>query len=362
MNAISITNVHVFDGTKLTVPTSVFVKDGSISSEIKADNIIDGKGGTLLPGLIDSHIHLSGLEDLKLAAQWGITTMLDMATKSPELVDSLRNLQGLTDIRSCYQPASAAGSVQTTRMNYPASSIVTGADDAKRFVIEQIALGADYIKIIIEDPAIMGPAALAPEIVEALVQASHKHNKMVFAHVTSVGGFQIGIDAGVDVLTHAPLEAPLPQPLIDAILKKGIITVPTMIMLEGVVKLINSMPNNRRIMDFHNVEITVGAMHRARIPIIAGTDANVDITSPFQLSHGESLHDEFELLVKAGMTPVQVLQSATSIPAKLLHLEDRGVIEIGRRADLVLVDGDPTADIKVTKAIKGVWINGVQVK
>jgi len=361
MNNIAITNVRVFDSTKLSEPRTVVIENGLISSLKTAEVVLDGQGGTLLPGFIDSHIHLDHISNLENAAKWGITTMLDMATTSPELVDSLRNQPGLTDIRSCYHPASAAGGIQTARMGFPVSSIVTGSEDAERFVTEQIALGADYIKIIIEDPNIMGTAALTPEIIVALVEAAHKRNKRVFAHVTTVNAFKIASDANVDVLTHAPLGEPLPETIVEAIARKGLIIVPTLVMMKGITQNLTKMPTHPSV-DYHNPEITVEAFVKAGIPIIVGTDANDGPNSFCRVSHGESIHEEFELLVAAGMTPVQVLQGTTSLPAKMFGFEDRGTIEVGKRADLILVDGDPTLDIKATRKIKNVWIGGIQVR
>jgi len=361
MSTIAITNVRVFEGTKLSNIKTVVIENGLISSKTMGEIVVDGKGGTLLPGFIDAHIHLSGIGDLEQSAHWGVTTMLDMATASSQLVDSLRNLPGLTDIQSCYHPASAPGSIQTTRMGFPLSSVVTTPQEAEEFVAQQVALGADYIKIILEDPAIMGPAALTPDIVVALVQAAHRLNKRVFCHTTSIAAVKLAVDAGIDELSHAPLEAPISESLAEAIAQKGLIVSPTMVMLQGVVKL-NANMSSHRVLNFHNVELTVGALSKAGVSIVVGTDANSAPGSFFTLPHGESLHDELALLVAAGMTPVQVLQSATSIPAKLFGFKDRGVIEPGKRGDLVLVVGDPTVDIKATRNIQHVWIAGVQVR
>lgn len=361
MKTVAITNVCVFDGTKLSKPRTVVIENELISSLTAGEIVVDGHGGTLLPGFIDSHIHLDRIGNLENAAKWGITTMLDMATASPKLVDNLRNQSGLTDIRSCYHPASATGGIQTTRMGFPVSSIVNGPQDAERFVSEQIKLGADYIKIIIEDPNIMGTAALTPETVVALVEAAHNYNKRVFAHVTTVNAFKIAIDAGVDVLTHVPLGEPLPETIVDGIAKKSLITVPTLVMLKGIAQNLTKMPTHPNV-DYNNSKITVEAFVKAGIPIIVGTDANDEPNSFCRVSHGESIHEEFELLVAAGMTPVQVLQGATSLPSKMFGFDDRGAIEVGKRADLVLVDGDPTVDIKATREIKNVWIGGIQVR
>jgi len=361
MSTIAITNVHVFEGTKLSELKTIVIENGLISSGLIGETVVDGEGGTLLPGFIDSHIHLSGKGDLEQSAYFGVTTMLDMATSSPALVDSLRGLPGLADIRSCYYPASAPGSIQTTRLGFSEDSIVTSPEDAQRFVAQQVAFGADYIKMALEDPAVMGTAALTPEIVAAIVKAAHRANKLTFAHVTSIAAFKIAVDASVDVLAHAPLEGPLPESLVEAIAKKGLAIVPTMVMLQRVVKANGNMPSHR-VLDFHGVEITVQELKKAGVPIIAGTDANSAPGSWFKLDQGISLHNEFELLVAAGMTPSEVLQSATSVPAKYFNYQDRGVIEPGKRADLVLVKGDPTVDIKATRDIQGVWIAGVRAR
>ena len=78
--------------------------------------------------------------------------------------------------------------------------------------------------------------------------------------------------------------------------------------------------------------------------------------------HGKALHEELGLLIEAGLTPVEALRSATVLPASYFGLTDRGEILPGRRADLVLVEGDPTQDIAATRAIRGVWVAGVQVR
>jgi hypothetical protein len=94
----------------------------------------------------------------------------------------------------------------------------------------------------------------------------------------------------------------------------------------------------------------------AHVDVLTGTDAPNPGTT-----HGASLHRELELLVKAGLTPTEALAAATSVPAKRFGLEDRGSIAVGKRADLVLVDGDPTKDITATRKIVGVWKTGVAV-
>ncbi|HET9031834.1 MAG TPA: CIA30 family protein, partial [Dokdonella sp.] len=100
----------------------------------------------------------------------------------------------------------------------------------------------------------------------------------------------------------------------------------------------------------------VRRLHATGIPILAGTDAGNPGTT-----HGASLHGELELLVQAGLSPEQALRAATSVPAEVFGMTDRGTIEIGKRADLVLVDGDPSQDIRASRAIETIWKNGFVV-
>ena len=115
-------------------------------------------------------------------------------------------------------------------------------------------------------------------------------------------------------------------------------------------------------LDYKHAKSTVATFRRAGVVILAGTDSNDDLTAPCQIAHGESLHEELERMVDAGLAPAEALRGATSLAADTFGLTDRGVIAPGRRADLVLVDGDPTRDISATRNIRGVWIGGCRVK
>jgi dihydroorotase-like cyclic amidohydrolase len=108
MSTIAITNVRVFDGMKLSEPKTVVIEEGLISSKTTGETIVDGQGGTLLPGLIDSHVHVDVVEHLESAVNAGVTTMFEMANFSPENLDSLRNRRGLTNLIASYYPATAS--------------------------------------------------------------------------------------------------------------------------------------------------------------------------------------------------------------------------------------------------------------
>ena len=117
-----------------------------------------------------------------------------------------------------------------------------------------------------------------------------------------------------------------------------------------------------RTITYENVERNVQALHRAGATILAGTDANSDPTAPNTIEHGAALHEELLLLVRAGLSPIEALNAATRSAADIFELTDRGRIDIGLRADLLLVEGDPTTDILATQNIKAVWIAGEEVR
>jgi imidazolonepropionase-like amidohydrolase len=359
---IAITNVRVFDGNALIGEHTVVIDNGVISDATTADTTVDGQYGTLLPGFIDSHVHLSSLAQLEQGTHWGCTTMLDMGSQSMAMTDSLRHRPGLADIRGAGNVASAPGGMQTTRMGYPASSAVTGPADASRFVADRVAEGADYIKVVVEDPHIMGSPALDVATIAALVEAAHQARLKVIAHVTTIAALINAADAGVDILTHAPLDAGVDDNLASSLATRGIVSVPTLTMMRSVASIAERLPTHGATIDYAHARATVTAFHRAGITILAGTDANKAPASPAQIQHGEALHDELGLLVEAELSPVEALRSATVVPAAFFGFTDRGVIEAGRRADLLLIDGDPTQDIAATRAIRSVWVSGVQVR
>lgn len=133
--------------------------------------------------------------------------------------------------------------------------------------------------------------------------------------------------------------------------------VPTLTMMEGVVNNLK-----RPGISYAAARDSVKAMHEIGVPILAGTDSNMAPGVPANVVHGESMHHELELLVDAGLSNIEALQAATSLPAKHFGLNDRGIIEVGKRADLLLVSGDPIADITATRSILRVWCKGVEVE
>jgi imidazolonepropionase-like amidohydrolase len=371
MTSSSITNVRVFDGTKLGVPTTVIIADGLISSvgAKPAGTIVDGMGGALLPGLIDAHVHVDDASQLQELLSHGITTAFDMANSRPEVTAALRNRPGLPQLRGAGLPASAPGGTHTKKMGFPADSAVHGPEDAARFVGDRVRDHSDYIKIIVEDPRMPGTSALLPETISALVVAAHAAGLLVIAHAVTSTAMNFAADAGVDVITHAPVNRAITSDEAAGLAQRGAALLPTLTMLQGTAGVVNSGRMFRLLrrlniappVEYANARASIAVAKAAGLPILAGTDANNDPGAPWNPKYGSSLHDEFELLVDAGLSPVEVIVAATSTPARVFGLTDRGAVKAGLRADLLLVRGDPTTDIRAIRSVSGVWLGGQKV-
>lgn len=366
-------NVRVFDGSGLTAATDVVIDGGLITSVghpgtgAVPEPAIDGTGAVLLPGLIDSHLHVDGPADLERCARWGVTTVCDMGTRDVVALDALRALPGRPSVLRAGVPASAPGGQHVAKMGFPADSAVPDPAHAARFVADQVAAGADFVKIIVEDPKVPGTKALPAPTLAALVVAAHEADRLVVAHTVTRAAVRLAADAGVDIITHAPLDGVLADDLVARLAGRGTVLLPTLTMMRGVVDFLNAklamkILSGLRIaprLDYANAERTVTAFHRAGATVLAGTDANNEPLVPARPPHGEALHDELARLVTCGLSPVDALRAATVLPATVFGLADRGAVVPGLRADLVLVRGDPTTDIAATRDVMASWIGGI---
>lgn len=345
---IAITNVRVFDGQKICTPSTVIINGEFIGSpDMIPTERLDAQGCILLPGLVDSHIHLTGFENLTQMIEYGVTTAFDMATWPIGLLNSLRGQKGVTDILACGLPAIGPGSVHSKIPTMPREALVANASEAGRFVNDRVVEGADYIKAVADVPG------LDQETLNALVVNAHQNQKIVIVHAVNLIATQMGQNAGADIITHAPLDGVMSDREVHQMVESKRISIPTLIMMKGTA--------HSKGLNFDNACKTVAALHSAGVPILAGTDANSAPGVPSQVSHGISLHEELELLVRCGLSTTEALRAATNVPAKYFGLHDRGVIKPGYRADLVLIRGNPIEDITATRSIQKVWIAGQEV-
>jgi imidazolonepropionase-like amidohydrolase len=349
----AINNVRVFNGVGLTDALTVLIRDGQIVESGTPETVFDARDRTLLPGLIDAHFHLlRGRSDLDDLSRWGVTTGLDMAAWPLETVTAMRTAVGVADLRSATIPAVGVGSRAACLPGFPAEGIISTPAEGRAFIQRRVADSADYIKVLIEDAP---PSGMDQKTLDAIVGAAHDHDKQVVAHSVTVGAFHVALDAGVDIITHAPLDAVLDDESLAVMAATSVACIPTLTMMQHM-----AQETARRAAgwDYQNARDTVTALHDAGVAILVGTDAHVTPSAPAALRPGQSIHHEFELLGEAGLTPVEVLESATILTAEVFGLTDRGAIESGKRADLLLINGDPTHDITDTRNIAAVWIAG----
>jgi len=370
--ATAITNVRVFDGTQLGEPSTVVLEDSLISGRAAPDgaDIIDGAGGTLLPGFIDTHVHVSDQAHLQALASWGVTTVLDMGAPKFEATMALKDRPGLPALKTAGRPASGPGSMFIKKMGFPPSTGVSGPGDATRFIADRVAEQSDYIKIMVEDPRFPGAKPLSAATIAAVVTAAHDAGLTTVAHVVSADTLRTAIASGVDIITHTPLTSGLGGDVRQLLAGQPVTLIPTLSMMQGVADAIGGRLTFRVLsrfvpalrMNYAHAASAVAAFRQAGRRVLVGTDANDDQGAPFHPPYGESLHEELIRLVAAGLTPAEALQGATLLAADTFGLTDRGAITPGRRADVVLVTGDPTRDIAATRDIRGVWIAGTRIR
>ena len=215
----------------------------------------------------------------------------------------------------------------------------------------------------------------------ASIAAAHRRGKLAVVHITAQDAAREAVAAGADGLVHVFVDRHPDPDLAAFVAEHEAFLVPTLIYFEdmygegdsraqtvegsfdGYVTALGRgfldrvAPHNLNSkLSYQVAEAAVRALHEASVPILAGTDAGNPGTT-----WGASVHRELELLVQAGLTPPEALEAATSLPAEKFRLRDRGRIAQGLRADLLLVNGDPTTDITATRNIGGVWKAGVQI-
>lgn len=351
MASSALRGVRVYRDGRFGDPEDVII-DGSIIGTDAVGALDAEVGGFLIPGLIDCHVHIQGLDTLETLARNGVTTALDMGNPM-SLLSPLRGTPGVTDLRAAGIVSTSPTSAHAQRMHADTAVLVASPEDADSWVADRVDEGADYIKVVIDLPG------FDQETVDALVAAAHARGRKVIAHASRSDAVAMAQAAGVDILTHAPLDRAIDGAQAALLVAAGVFIVPTLTMMEGLVEGLKraGVPGPA----YGPARASVAAAHAAGMPILAGTDANVAPGAPSQPPYGESLHYELELLVDAGLTPSEALDAATSLPADHFDLADRGRILPGLRADLVLLEDDPLADISATRKIRGVWIAGKRI-
>jgi imidazolonepropionase-like amidohydrolase len=399
---VRILNVRLFDGERVHATTNVAVEGGIIQA-IGADigeygrlPAVDGAGSTLLPGLIDAHVHTRAPDELRQALRFGVMTALDMgAVLEPQelfaLREQSRTAADMAELRVAGYLATARSPQEPGSLTTRSTPQVATEDDARQFAVLRRAESVDHIKIILRggQTAATGVPNLDEPRVRALTEGAHANGLLAVAHIETVEDARVAMSGGVDGLVHTWRTGGALPELARQVVDRSMFVIATLVgpdafltdsraallaeprfkslISDGIRAQLSpdrtfpaaspaSTPAEARRAAFEAQLDAVRSLHAASAKFLAGSDASVNV-----VAFGISFHRELELLHRAGLTPTEVLAAATSKTADTFGLNDRGRVAVGKRADLLLVRGDATADILATRDIQKVWKGGVEL-
>lgn len=401
-STLAIVGATLIDGTgSAPIPdAAVVIQDGRITavgarSSVKIPNdayVVDGKGKFLLPGLWDMHAHFEQVEWGPIYLAAGVTTVRDCGNEL-EFVTAVRD--AIARNRGLGPRLLLAGEVDGTSPMAIGVHRVDTPEQARQVTVRFHDAGFQQMKIY---------NSVKLEELKVIAHEAHRLGMTVTGHVPQgLNAFQ-AIEAGQDQINHIQfvvdiMHAPFPESMsgpdrmnaladldlnsadaqkATAFLKSHHTVVdPTLANSElmtattakppasfepGVVKVAPELAQPLTDVEppsaqsqtadkvFQKEIAVVGLLHRAGIPIVAGTDQTVP---------GHSLHREIELYVQAGFTPMEAIQAATMVSAGAMNLgKESGTVEPGKRGDVILINGDPLADIRNTRNVEYVITNG----
>ncbi|MBU2877673.1 amidohydrolase family protein [Aliiglaciecola lipolytica] len=394
-NTVLLKNLRVFDGHKRIEHTSILIEDGFIVkiADINSDemndavkgndiNVIEGQNLTVIPGIIDAHTHSYG-DALKDALRLGVTTHLDMFTNESWLIKHKASSQ--LPLQTDKADLFSSGTLATVKNGHGTQfgfsiDTVDSMEEIAEWVAKRKNAGADYIKLVYMPDQQYIPSLDKPTAIE-IIKQGHLQGLKVMAHISTQSAAKDLIEADIDGLVHIFADQVVSDEVVALAAQKDIFIIPTL----AVIASVNQQQRNSKLLaderistklssqqkntlqasfnstasgfDFAIAKQNVLRFNQAGVTILSGSDAPNSGTA-----YGVSAYHEITLLVEAGMTPSEALSAATSAAAKRFNLQDRGTIEIGKRADLVIVTGDPTANIDNIFNIKHILKNGFEIQ
>jgi imidazolonepropionase-like amidohydrolase len=389
MNAATVLRAtRVFDGGRLfDGPYEVHIEDGRIAAIFPSPNPSDGVttdfgDATILPGLVDAHVHLGfdASPDIGALAQSdtpataalrsamnarrhlaaGVTAVRDLGSLQGVVVDVARAVG--TPLLPVAPTIVASGQVLTITGGHGffMGREVDGPDAFRRGARAEIKRGARALKVIatggvITEQGTPGATAMTPPELSAAVDEAHKAGLRVAAHAHGTEGIKNALRAGADTIEHASY---LDDEAIELFLQGDASMVSTLLASEQLMPHLDDpeMPAHVRAKIRDHTSQEAASLERAieaGVRIAAGTDAGTGYNP-----HG-GLPEQIALLGRHGMTPERALTAATRDAARAVGLaETHGRLTAGRRADLLVVDGDPFADLSALRNIRAVYLEG----
>lgn len=310
--------------------------------------VIELDGATILPGFINAHVHDAYDEErLNAWAQAGVTTVRDEG-----IISGSRQLNKLLSQRDQWatSPKNArlvsSGYMLTVPGGYGTLD-VSSAVNARQQVNMEVNAGVDLIKLTMETgyAGVTNLPILSEEELKAIVETAHEYGVEVSAHITDVKFLSILLKAGVDDLAHIPIGS-IPKYQIQQLITQDIYVIPTLTVMDAYGAL-------------HDASHNLGVLNEAGVMIAMGSDYTLIPQNNFDhFELGMPMH-EITRMNEAGMTPMQIIVSATRNGAHVCRLENElGTLETGKLADILIVNGDPLQDLSTLLKVKMVIHNG----
>lgn len=389
---IVIKNANLIDGVakKPIKGVNVLVDDDKIAAvgpdaDLNGSGVtIDAEGMTVMPGMIDAHLHLMGIRaynpvlvfvespflkatrgvaDVKKLIEAGFTSVRCACSNlGIPLNEAIKEgtIPGPRIVASNFAISQTAGHgdahmlpQQWLTEPYVSARIADGPDECRKAVREQIRAGAGVIKImttggVMSEKDAPTHAQFVDEEIAAMVEEAHRVGLKVMSHAQSKVGIELALRNGVDTIEHAIY---LDNETIDLILEKNAVVVPTFAIVDALVNFgrMAGVPEYavKKGEESYKAHLeSIRLAYESGVKLAVGTD----FAGPPGVAHGDNAI-ELEIFVdKLGLTPMEAISSATRIGAEALGLEDEiGTIEPGKIADLLIVDGDPSKDIAILK-------------
>ena len=378
-------NVTVFEGARVIVgdgrapiENASFVVDGARIVQVgTAANVrvptgaarVNLAGKTVMPAIIDTHTHLSQtreglLDDLRRRAYFGVGAALSLGQDTADVAYEVRSqaMPGMAKFFTAGRGITAPEPGRTTAPYW-----VTTPAEARKAVEENAARKVDIIKIWVDDR--MGTVKkLSPDLYAAVLDEAHKRGIRVIAHIYTLDDAKATLRAGLDAFAHGVRDKDLDDEFMALVKQHPQLVLGPNMPDRGVAADIEWLRSTLPATEFDALQKAntdrpdaqafwgiqarnLAKMSAAGVTIVLGTDGN----TPY------AAHVEMLDMVKAGMTPMQVLVAATRNGAQFLKLTDTGTIEVNKSADLLVLDANPLDDITNTRRISSVYLRGAVV-
>lgn len=356
-----INNVKIFDGYRLIPNGAIEIKDGFISkiyekalSKVEEDvELINGKGKTVIPSMINAHVHLWEEKQLVDAQDNGIFMVMDMhsASQTAKVLKEKKRSPHFADYLTA-GPAATVADGHGTQFGFEVP--VIGAErSARQYVLDRLGKDVDFIKVIREP----FKATLSFDQIDTIVHLAHENELLAVAHISKLEDALKVVELGMNGLTHIWYDREATSSDIDMIQDKGLFVIPTLSVISKVLEMGQQEGWGEYYLSLEEVLSEVSKLHQAGVRILAGTD------SPnFEINYGDDFFHELELLSRCGMENIEVLKAATSNIADAFDVLNYGRVKVGHAANLVLIEGNPIQNIQDMYNIEAIYKNGIRLK